>query len=71
VEAVHPQFVVISDGYQNRYHFPAPAVLERYAHAGVTVLRTDQEGAVGFEADRDRMRLWTGALCTPFGADPG
>jgi len=71
VEAVHPQFVVISDGYQNRYHFPAPAVLERYVHAGVTVLRTDQEGAVGFEADRDRMRLWTGALCTPFGGDPG
>jgi competence protein ComEC len=60
VEAVSPAYAVISDGYHNRYHFPAAAVVARYRRDGATVLRTDQLGAIGFEADRRRMRLWTG-----------
>ena len=60
VDAVSPSFAVISDGYHNRYHFPAGAVVARYRSDGATVLRTDQMGAIGFEALDGRMRLWTG-----------
>jgi len=33
-------------GYRNRFGHPAREVLERYAKAGVRVLRTDLDGAV-------------------------
>jgi competence protein ComEC len=46
VTAVHPRLAVISLGWRNRFHFPAPEVLARYAAAGATVLRTDRDGAV-------------------------
>jgi competence protein ComEC len=46
VAAVHPELAVISLGWRNRFHFPAPEVLARYAAAGATVLRTDRDGAV-------------------------
>jgi competence protein ComEC len=59
VEAVHPEFAVISDGYQNRYHFPSPVVVRRYQREGITVLRTDQSGAIGFQIKNDHLRLWT------------
>jgi len=35
-------------------------VVNRYLNVGAQVLRTDTVGAVGFEVDRDQMRLWTG-----------
>jgi competence protein ComEC len=59
VDAVQPHFVLISDGYRNRYHFPSPVVVNRYRHEGAIVLRTDLSGAVGFEADGNRIRAWT------------
>jgi competence protein ComEC len=46
VSAVHPALAVISLGWRNRFHFPAAEVLARYAAHGVTVLRTDRDGAV-------------------------
>jgi competence protein ComEC len=46
VAAVHPTLAVISLGWRNRFHFPAPEVLARYAAAGAAVLRTDRDGAV-------------------------
>jgi competence protein ComEC len=46
VDAVHPALAVISLGWRNRFHFPAPEVLARYAAHGATVLRTDRDGAV-------------------------
>ncbi|HVA77753.1 MAG TPA: DNA internalization-related competence protein ComEC/Rec2, partial [Candidatus Binataceae bacterium] len=46
IAAVHPIVAVISDGYRNRFHFPAAAVLRRYQAAGTTVLRTDRDGAI-------------------------
>jgi competence protein ComEC len=60
IDAVHPAFAVISDGYKNRYHFPSAVVLSRYRRAGAVVLRTDELGAIGFEIERDQMRLWQG-----------
>jgi competence protein ComEC len=46
VDAVHPALAVISLGWRNRFHFPAPEVVARYAARGATVLRTDRDGAV-------------------------
>ncbi len=59
VDAVSPSFAVISDGYHNRYHFPAAAVVGRYTQAGAAVLRTDLLGAIGFEENGGRIRVWT------------
>jgi beta-lactamase superfamily II metal-dependent hydrolase len=36
----------MSLGWRNRFHFPAPEVLARYATRDVNVLRTDRDGAV-------------------------
>jgi competence protein ComEC len=59
IEAVHPEAAVISVGYHNRFHFPAPDVIERYHVMGADVLRTDMMGAVSAEAGRDDFRLWS------------
>jgi len=55
IDAVHPAVAVISDGYQNRFHFPAPQVVERYRDAGVKVLRTDLDGAVMTAATPEKV----------------
>lgn len=46
IAAVRPKLAIISDGYLNRFGFPAPAVIARYRAARAIVLRTDRDGAV-------------------------
>jgi competence protein ComEC len=46
LEAARPRVAVASAGYRNRFGHPAADVLERYAAAGATLLRTDRDGAV-------------------------
>jgi competence protein ComEC len=60
VAAVNPSAAVISDGYLNRFHFPAVKVLDRYSAAGVSLYRTDLSGAVMLDAARDTatIRTW-------------
>ncbi len=55
--AVHPAVAVVSLGYHNRFHFPADEVLQRYRDAGVTILRTDEDGAISADVGRDSIRL--------------
>jgi competence protein ComEC len=50
IAAVHPELAVISLGYHNRFHFPASAALDRYRAADVSVLRTDEDGAISVDA---------------------
>ncbi|HXW83268.1 MAG TPA: hypothetical protein VEJ86_02600, partial [Candidatus Binataceae bacterium] len=57
VEAVHPEFAVISDGYLNRFDFPAPEVVSRYQHSGALILRTDHDGAVAARTDGNTLNL--------------
>jgi len=59
IAAVHPEAAVISDGYLNHFHFPALAVLSRYAEGGVKLLRTDVDGAVIIDATPARMTIQT------------
>ncbi len=51
LNAVHPQFAVISVGANNVYGHPRREVLERLAEAHVFTYRTDLEGAVSFYLD--------------------
>lgn len=46
VTAVDPRLAIISVGARNRYGHPAPQTLQTYVAAGVTTLRTDQQGTV-------------------------
>jgi competence protein ComEC len=58
---VSPEYVVITVGEDNRYGFPAPAVLDRYALTGARVFRTDLDGAIEFSTDGNRLRVRTAA----------
>jgi competence protein ComEC len=51
VEAIRPQFAVVSAGRSNHFGHPAPGVLERYRAVGAEVFRTDRDGAVFVETD--------------------
>ena len=57
LKAVAPRVAVISLGYQNRFSFPADEVLQRYYDAGVTILRTDEDGAISADAGIDSLSL--------------
>ena len=46
VDAVAPGLAVISLGWRNQFHFPAPEVVARYTGRGTRVLRTDRDGAI-------------------------
>ncbi|HEY2774456.1 MAG TPA: DNA internalization-related competence protein ComEC/Rec2 [Candidatus Binatia bacterium] len=53
LSAVAPQLAVISLGIDNQFHFPAPAVEDRYAAHDTAVARTDRDGAVHVTVARD------------------
>jgi len=59
LDAVSPEFAVISDGFENTFHHPHPLVLERLAahHAGI--LRTDVDGLVTLRTDGRRISVET------------
>jgi competence protein ComEC len=57
IAAVHPTAAVISLGWDNQFHFPAAEVVERYQAAGVTVLRTDQLGAISADVSGGGIEL--------------
>jgi len=48
IGAVKPVYVLFPVGYQNRFGFPRPAVLQRYRQAGVNMLETANAGAISF-----------------------
>lgn len=56
--AVSPRVAVISCGPENAFGFPAKPVLARYAARRVTVLRTDQLGAVEVELRASGELRW-------------
>jgi competence protein ComEC len=68
VAAVHPAYVVFTNGYRNRFGHPDEAVVARYRAAGSTTLRSDEEGAVTITLSaagsalesqrRSRARYW-------------
>jgi competence protein ComEC len=53
IDAVAPRLAVVSVGHRNRFRHPNEAVMQRYAARGITVRRTDQEGALRIVLARD------------------
>ncbi len=46
IERVHPSYAIISVGRHNLFGHPAPSTIDTLKHAGATVYRTDENGAV-------------------------
>jgi competence protein ComEC len=59
IDAVRPEFTMISAGYLNQFHHPHPQVLERFAEHHTMVLRTDREGLLTFRTDGERVVITT------------
>jgi competence protein ComEC len=51
LDAVHPAFGIISDGFENSYGHPAPQTLEHLAERNIEPLRTDQLGLITVRSD--------------------
>lgn len=49
LEAVHPQWAIVSCGRNNMYGHPHQVVLDRVQRLGIKVARTDREGDITFE----------------------
>lgn len=65
VAAVAPKVAVVSDGEANPFGHPAPSTVERYAQAGVRLLRTDRDGAVTAITDGHTVAVTTYAEVHP------
>jgi len=53
VDLVHPQTVVFSAGYRNRYGFPHATIRQRYEKIGAQIVDTIRQGAVSFLFDTE------------------
>jgi competence protein ComEC len=53
IQAVHPNIVLFPVGYRNRYHFPHPTVLNKYAQLGAGTYDTVKDGAIQFKLTKD------------------
>lgn len=71
VAAVAPQVALLQAGYRNRFGHPAPDVVQRWAAAGATVVRSDTCGAytwlagVGGCQREQRRRHWHWRAAAP------
>lgn len=61
--AVQPSIAVISAGEDNPYGHPNPELLERLTKAGVSILRTDRDGAVHVLTDGERLEVSCFVAC--------
>lgn len=57
VQAVQPDYAVVSAGYHNRWDFPRPPVVARYRASGARLLNTARDGALLFLVSPEDVRL--------------
>jgi competence protein ComEC len=50
LNTLRPSWVLIQSGYRNRFHHPAPAVLERYRERGLRWVNTPDCGAASWQS---------------------
>jgi competence protein ComEC len=59
IETSTPRYAVFSAGYLNHYGHPKPEIIARYTNAHAINLRTDQEGALIFDVDKEiKLSSW-------------
>jgi competence protein ComEC len=61
--AVRPRMAIISTGEENPYGHPSPALLARLQDAGVSVYRTDRDGAVRVVTDGESLTVSCFVAC--------
>lgn len=57
LQRVAPQGAIVSCGRQNRFGHPHPETLRRLKEQGVTLFRTDQQGALALESQGDAFTV--------------
>jgi competence protein ComEC len=57
VQIIAPHVAVASLGFQNRFRFPAPEVIQRYQKQGSQFLRTDEGGSITIVSDGHGYRV--------------
>jgi len=57
ISAVHPKYAVFTVGYLNRFGHPKQEVVQRYAHSGAELLRSDEDGAILVEMDTQGLQV--------------
>ncbi|MCD4720287.1 MAG: DNA internalization-related competence protein ComEC/Rec2 [Desulfobacula sp.] len=59
LDKVQPKSVIISCGWHNRYGFPHTKVLKRYNKMGISIFRTDEDGAIFISSDGKNHNIRT------------
>lgn len=59
IKAVACRYAIVSAGKSNIFKHPHPSVLERYKEAGVSVFRTDRDGAISLTTDGNNLQVNT------------
>jgi competence protein ComEC len=57
IRAVSPEHALVSTGYHNRFGFPNPGIVTRYARERIDVLNTAESGAVHVVLSKDQNAL--------------
>jgi competence protein ComEC len=59
IKAVASRYAIVSAGKSNTFKHPHPSLLERYKEAGVSILRTDRDGAIILTTDGNDLHIDT------------
>ena len=59
LQAIRPQYVVVSCGKDNSYGHPNDEAMQNFAMVGAQVLRTDENGSVVIAATEDGLQFYT------------
>jgi competence protein ComEC len=57
VSQASPGIAVVTVGRENPYRHPSPDVIDRYEKVGARICRTDRDGAVIIQANRDELEV--------------
>ena len=57
LQAVGPKYGVFCVGADNSFGHPKPAIVKRYRDLGIQTFRTDEDGAIVFHTDGERISL--------------
>jgi len=57
IKAVACRYAIVSAGKSNVFKHPHPSVLQRYKEAGVSIFRTDLDGAITLTTDGNNLHI--------------